>query len=107
MKNKIIHLVAKGEINKAIQQVELFLAELKDEYFEWIALKSRYNELTKNNSKGIITQAEYSLELNKINSQILDYNKQLDEIINKNFEEIRDNRNEVQSAVVYIMYLYC
>ena len=47
MKNKIIHLVAKGEINKAIEQVELFLAELKDEYFEWIALKSRYNELTK------------------------------------------------------------
>lgn len=87
MKNKIINLVAKGEVNEAINQVEHFLEELKDEYFEWIALKSRYSELTKNNSKGVITQAEYTLGLNKINSLILNYNKRLDSIVNKSFEE--------------------
>ena len=87
MRNKIIELLAKGDAEEAINEVEDVLESLKDEYFKWVALKTRFNKLKSENIKGIVSQSEFTLEGNKINALIMEHFKSLDAIVQEYFTD--------------------
>ena len=87
MKNKIIDQLTQGNTEEAIDEVEALLGALKDEYFKWAALKARYNKLKGENIKGIVSQAEFSVETNKINALVMEHFRDLEVLIGDYFSQ--------------------
>lgn len=63
---EIKSLIAKGKIDKAIQKL---MDNSKDDQI--IMLSARYNRIKSQNNSGTISQANFSIELNKITNSLL------------------------------------
>jgi len=63
---EIKNLIAEGEIKEAIQKL---MNNSEDN--QLIMLSARYNRVEKQNNSGIITQDNFSIELNKITNSLL------------------------------------
>ncbi len=86
MKEDLIKLIRKGELQKALTKGEEFLKVMNDNYFLWTTLQSRFNDKKNQNTKGILSGEEYTKEFNLLNAQVL-------ELILKIDSEIQENKN--------------
>lgn len=64
-------LIGKGEIGRAIKDLMIELID-SDPYNELIMLQSRYNQLIRDDIKGVISNNDKKIEMNKIANAILD-----------------------------------
>ncbi|TNE65974.1 MAG: hypothetical protein EP344_02745 [Bacteroidetes bacterium] len=87
MKGQIIEQIAQGNTEEAIETVEGVLETLKDEYYKWVALKSRFGKLKSDSIKGTVAQEDMTLETNKIQALVMEYYKDLDNTIREHFQE--------------------
>ena len=103
MKEEIIYSIRKGEIESALELGEQFLNTIKDHYFLWLNLQSKYNEIKGNYVSGLVSQSEYNISLNKINAEILEVvikiDREIKTIEGKKYQE-PTLKNKLQNTLV-------
>lgn len=101
MKEKIIELIKKGDLNDAFNEGEQFLHAMKDHYYSWVTLQSRYNDKEKENQKGILTQEQYAQQLTLFSSQLLDLVLKIDKhLIPPKEEQVISLKNSLQNKLL-------
>ena len=88
MKEKIIDLIKAGELQKAFEIGEEVLGNLKDFYYTWTLLQSRYQDKKQENVKGLLSQEKYTLEMNRFNAELLELILKIESNIQKNFKQM-------------------
>jgi len=87
MKNELVKLIRTGKLEIALTKGEEFLALMKDHYYGWAMLQSRYNDKKNEHLKGILSQENFTQEVNRINSDLLDLVLKVDKDARLSFQE--------------------
>ena len=72
MKERLIQLIRSGETKEAFEEGMAFLDKMKEHYYKWTTLQSKYNEKLNDNLKGVVSSKEHNTDLNRINFELLD-----------------------------------
>ena len=101
MKERLIHLLRSGDTKGAFEQGMAFLERMKDYYYKWTPLQSKFNEKSNDNLKGVLSSEEHSIDLNRINFELLDLIISLD----KDWREMeRPDKSMVQHNLRYLVH---
>jgi serine/threonine protein kinase len=104
MKKKTLDLIREGKLDSALSAGEEFLSEIKDYYYSWILLQSRFQDKQNENLKGILSQEKYTNEINKVNSDLLELILKIEECVKANFQsdnqEKRSLKDRLQDSLI-------
>lgn len=87
MKKKILDLIKDGKISESLNVGEEILSTMKNYYYSWMLLQSRFHDKSEANNKGILSEEKYTLEVNRLNADLLELILKIEESIKSNFHE--------------------
>ena len=58
MKEDLINLIRKGQLQDAFSSGESFLKKINEHYYSWITLQSRFNDKNNENIKGLLKKQQ-------------------------------------------------
>ncbi len=85
MHKTIDEYIASGETKLALEQLGGFLSDLSEKYLnDWFQVSARYHELESEKNRGVLSQNEVEVEMNKINFALLTLLNACREIVRNN-----------------------
>ena len=94
MHKTIDQFIASGDTKQALEQLGSFLGDLSGKYLtDWFQLSARFHELENEKNRGVLSQSELDVELNKIQFAALSLFNTCREVVRNHVPAIRLSGN--------------
>jgi serine/threonine protein kinase len=79
MKDEVVKLIQQADLDEALKVGQQYLKTSKDFYYDLLILQSRFEDKEKDKRNGVISNEEYTIDINRISLDYLDLVQKIDD----------------------------